>query len=264
MSTIARTAKIGLTIRDATLVDGIDLSVRSGEAVAIVGPNGAGKSTLLRLMSGDLRPTGGRMSLKERDLASYAPRDLAMHRAVLSQHVNVSFPFTVEEIVTMGAVDAGLATARPIVAAMLGELDLLPFRDREMTTLSGGEQQRAHFARVLVQLHVGEAAHGPALLLLDEPTSSLDMRHQIDLVEIAKRRARAGTAVVAVLHDLNLATRFADRIVMLHHGRVVADGRPADVVTRAMLRQVFEIDAELGHADDGAPFLLPQRITAVP
>ena len=262
MSAIARTDTIALTIRGATLVDGIDLSVKSGEAVAIVGPNGAGKSTLLRLMSGDLKPTSGRMHLKDRDLSSFTPRALAMHRAVLSQHVNVSFPFTVDEIVTMGAGEASLAAARPIVTAMLHELDLMPFRDRELTTLSGGEQQRAHFARVLVQLHFGEAAHGPALLLLDEPTSSLDMRHQIDLVEIARRRARAGTAVVAVLHDLNLATRFADRIVVLQRGRLVADGRPADVVTRAMLREVFEIDAELGHGDDGAPFVLPQRMAA--
>ena len=262
MSVIARTNDVALTIRGATLVDGIDLSINKGEAVAIVGPNGAGKSTLLRLMSGDLKPTRGHMHLKARDLASYAPRDLAMHRAVLSQHVNVSFPFTVQEIVTMGAGEASLAAARPVVEAMLHELDLMPFRDRELTTLSGGEQQRAHFARVLVQLHVGEATHGPALLLLDEPTSSLDMRHQIDLIEIAKRRARNGTAVVAVLHDLNLATRFADRIVVLQQGRVVADGKPAAVVTDAMLRDVFEIDASLGHDDDGSPYLLPQRMAA--
>ncbi len=263
MSVIAQTRDIALTIRGAALVDGVDLAVGGGETVAIVGPNGAGKSTLLRLMSGDLAPTRGQMFLKSRDLASYSPRDLARRRAMLSQHVSVSFPFTVEEIVAMGAGDVRVAAARPVVGAMIDELGLAPFRDRDLTTLSGGEQQRAHFARILVQLHFGEAAHGPALLLLDEPTSSLDMRHQIDLVEIARRRARSGTAVVAVLHDLNLAMRFADRIVVLRSGRMVADGKPADVVTDDMLRTVFEIDAHLGRADDGAPYLLPQRIAAL-
>jgi iron complex transport system ATP-binding protein len=129
-----------------------------------------------------------------------------------------------------------------------------------MPTLSGGEQQRAHFARVLVQLACGEARHGPGVLLLDEPTSSLDLRHQIDLVEAARRRARNGTAVIAILHDLNLAMRFADRIVLLHHGRLVIDGSPVDTITTERIREIFDVDATVERTGHGVPFLLPQTM----
>ena len=129
--------------------------------------------------------------------------------------------------------------------------------------LSGGEQQRAHFARVLVQLACGEALHGPGLLLLDEPTSSLDMRHQIDLVETAKQRARNGTAVIAVLHDLNLAMRFADRIVLLHRGKLAIDGGRTDAITAETIRRIFEVDVTVEYTDHGVPFLLPQTMRPV-
>jgi iron complex transport system ATP-binding protein len=244
----------------ATLVDAIDLSVRQGEMVAIVGPNGAGKSTLLRLLSGDLRPTRGEVRLRQRNIRAYNPRELALHRAMLSQHIHVSFPFSVEEIVLMGAGDRGRRDAEPLMEAALHEVGLEGFRDRSMPTLSGGEQQRAHFARVLVQLACGEALNGPGLLMLDEPTSSLDLRHQIDLIETAQRRASRGTAVIAILHDLNLAIRFADRIVALHDGRIAADGSRNDVVTSDTIRKIFEIDVAVQRTDGGVPYLLPQSM----
>jgi iron complex transport system ATP-binding protein len=260
MTALLEAQSLSLAIGGATLVDAIDLRIAAGEMVAIVGPNGAGKSTLLRMLSGDLRPTGGRIRLKQRDIAAYPPRLLARHRAMLSQHVNVSFPFTVEEIVHMGAGDAGRAAAQQLVDAALADVGLANFADRKLPTLSGGEQQRAHFARVLVQLACGEARHGPGLLLLDEPTSSLDMRHQIDLVESARRRAQSGTAVVAVLHDLNLAMRFAGRIVLLHRGKLAVDGGRADAITAETIRRIFEVDVRIDHTDDGVPFLLPQTM----
>jgi len=251
---------ISMVVGGATLVDGIDLKIAAGEMVAIVGPNGAGKSTLLRMLSGDLRPTRGQIKLKQRDISSYPPRLLAYHRTMLSQHVNVTFPFTVEEIVHMGAGDAGRAAAQRLVDAALDEVGLAPFSQRQLPTLSGGEQQRAHFARVLVQLACGEAQHGPGLLLLDEPTSSLDMRHQIDLVETARRRAQNGTAVIAVLHDLNLAMRFADRIVLLHRGKLAVDGGRTDAITAETIRRIFEVDVTIDYTDGGVPFLLPQTM----
>jgi iron complex transport system ATP-binding protein len=248
-----------MTIRHATLLDKVSLRLYGGETVAIVGPNGAGKSTLLRLLSGDLRATSGNVRLKGRDLASYGSRDLANHRVMLSQHVSVSFPFTVEEIVAMGAGDRPRAVSQPLVDAAIAELQLEPFRHRELPTLSGGEQQRAHFARVLVQLACGEAAFGPGVLLLDEPTSSLDLRYQINLVETAKRRARSGTAVVAVLHDLNLAVRFADRIIVLRKGSIAADGTPADTITDRMIADVFDVETSIG-TESGKPYVLLQRM----
>ncbi|MBR1133392.1 heme ABC transporter ATP-binding protein [Bradyrhizobium iriomotense] len=247
----------------ATLLDGVGLTVAAGEMVAIIGPNGAGKSTLLRLLSGDLRPSQGEVRLKQRDIGSFTPRELAARRAMLSQHINVTFPFTVEEIVLMGAGERSPRDAAPLVDAALDEVGLAHFRERQLPTLSGGEQQRAHFARVLVQLACGEAELGPGLLLLDEPTSSLDLRHQIDLVEAARRRAGSGTAVIAILHDLNLAIRFADRLVVLSGGRLVADGPRTEVVTRERIRDIFEIDAVV-HQADGVPYVLPQPMRAAP
>jgi iron complex transport system ATP-binding protein len=260
MTAVLDAKSVSMVIGGATLVDAIDLRIDGGEMVAIVGPNGAGKSTLLRLLSGELRPTRGKVQLKQRDLHSYAPRQLALHRAMLSQHVSVTFPFTVEEIVQMGAGDSGRAAAQRLVDAALHEVGLNDFRHRKLPTLSGGEQQRAHFARVLVQLACGEAVHGPGLLLLDEPTSSLDLRHQIDLVETARQRARHGTAVIAILHDLNLAMRFADRIILLHQGRLAIDGGPRETMTAEVIKRTFEVDVTIQYTDSGIPFLLPQTM----
>jgi iron complex transport system ATP-binding protein len=260
MTAILEAQSISMIVGGATLVDGIDLRIEAGEMVAIVGPNGAGKSTLLRMLSGDLRPTRGQIKLKQREIHSYPPRLLAHHRTMLSQHINVTFPFTVEEIVHMGAGDTGHATAQTLVDAALGEVGLAHFNHRQLPTLSGGEQQRAHFARVLVQLACGEQQHGPGLLLLDEPTSSLDMRHQIDLVETARRRAENGTAVIAVLHDLNLAMRFADRIVLLHRGKLAVDGGRTDAITAETIRRIFEVDVTIDYTENGIPFLLPQTM----
>ncbi len=251
--------KIAVRIGHATLLDDINVVLRGGETVAIVGPNGAGKSTLLRALSGNQRCSTGEIYLKGRTLASFAPRELAQHRAVLSQHINVSFPFTVEDIVAMGTGERSRAAAQPLIDTAIGELGLDALRYRELPTLSGGEQQRAHFARVLVQLSCGEQEYGPGVMLLDEPTSSLDLRHQIGLLEIARRRAREGFAVIAVLHDLNLAIRFADRLIVLSGGHLHADGRTTDTITADLIRDVFKVETAVG-SDNGSPFVLPQRM----
>jgi len=263
VSVTLKARAVSMTVGSARLVDGVDLEISGGEMIAIVGPNGAGKSTLLRMLSGDLRPTGGSVALHQRDIAAWLPRELALRRAMLSQHVHVTFPFTVEEIVEMGTGGRSRAASRAMVDVALHEVGLERFRDRQLPTLSGGEQQRAHFARVLVQLACGEAMHGPGLLLLDEPTSSLDLRHQIDLVESSRRRAQGGTAVVAILHDLNLAMRFADRIVLLHRGRLAAIGDRRTIITSERIRELFEVDVAIRHTDDGVPYLLPQTMQPV-
>ncbi|QOZ66268.1 heme ABC transporter ATP-binding protein [Bradyrhizobium arachidis] len=263
MSAVIEARSLSKRTGRATLLDNVGLTVTAGEMVAIIGPNGAGKSTLLRLLSGDLRPSAGEVLMKQRDISSYTPRELAGRRAMLSQHINVTFPFAVEEIVLMGAGERSAREAGALVDAALDEVGLAHFRDRQLPTLSGGEQQRAHFARVLVQLACGEAEHGPGLLLLDEPTSSLDLRHQIDLVEAARRRAAGGTAVIAILHDLNLAIRFADRLIVLNGGRLAADGLRSEIVTREIIHDIFEIDAVVRRDDDGVPYVLPQSMRAI-
>jgi iron complex transport system ATP-binding protein len=265
MITVISAENITVRIGGKALLDGVSLTVATGETVALVGPNGAGKSTLTRVIAGELAPSGGSVTLKGKPLAGYAPRELAQHRAVLSQSTTVAFPFTVGEVVRMGAGDRGGRHVDDLADQALADVDLAAFRDRIITTLSGGEQQRAHFARVLVQLAVGEDAHGPGVLLLDEPTASLDLRHQLDLLEAVRRCAARGVAVVAILHDLNLATLAADRIVVLDGGRVAAEGPPATTITDELLVRVFKVAASVGQAPPpGTPFVLPHTMSAAP
>ncbi len=251
---------ISLRVREKALLDGISLSVAGGETVALVGANGAGKSTLLRSLSGELRPQAGTIRLKGLDLVSYGPRELAAHRAVMSQNVAISFPFTVREVVRMGAGDRGAAAVDRYVDAALAAVELRDFADRIIVTLSGGEQQRAHFARAMVQARCAEAEYGPGLLLLDEPTEGLDVRHQLELLSLLRECAAGGAAVIAVLHDLNLATLFASRIVMLQNGAVIADGSVSETITDDLLTRVFNIRTKVGAVPSGVPFLLPHAI----
>lgn len=242
------------------LLDGVSFKVTQGETVAVIGPNGAGKSTLLRAMSGEIAPTDGAILLKGRAPQAWQPRELALRRAVLSQHVTVTFPFTVLEIVRMGAGDRRGKAIDAMAEAALAAVDLTGFHDRIIGTLSGGEQQRVHFARVMVQLACGEEAHGPGILMLDEPTASLDLRHQLDLVSVAKQCSARGTTVIAIVHDLNLAALVADRIIVLGNGRLAADGAPADTINDGTVSRVFGVSSAVGLMPQaGAPFVLPHR-----
>jgi iron complex transport system ATP-binding protein len=264
MTPVIAASAVSYRVGAKTLLDDVSLTVAEGSFVALVGPNGAGKSTLLRTLAGELKPHAGSVELKGRALAGYTPRDLALHRAVLSQSTHVAFPFTVGEVVRMGAGDRHGRAIDDLAERALADVGLAAFRDRVITTLSGGEQQRAHFARVLVQLASGEAAHGPGLLLLDEPTASLDLRHQLDMLEAVGRCARRGVAVVAILHDLNLATLAADRIVVLEDGRIAADGAPVETVTDALLARVFKVASAVSRLPpDGVPFVLPHGMTTL-
>jgi iron complex transport system ATP-binding protein len=253
-----QTENLSVQVGAKALLDGVSLAVAPGESLALVGPNGAGKSTLLRALSGEIAPSAGRVTLKGREPRSYRPSELARQRAVLAQQVSVAFPFSVEEIVRMGAGKAsGLAVERLIDAA-LEEVDLAPLRQRIIGTLSGGEQQRAHFARILVQLRVGESSSGPGILMLDEPTSSLDLCHQLDLLKVIAACNANGTAIVITLHDLNLATLAARRVVVLDHGRVNRDGTVEDTLTEEVLRDVFNVEGVVNRVPAaGQPFILP-------
>lgn len=258
MNTALETSGLSVRIGSKALLDGVSLSITPGESVALVGPNGAGKSTLLRALSGDITPSSGTVLLKGRDPHSYGPRVLALHRAVLSQHVNVAFPFSVTEVVRMGAGDSAGPAVDNLTEAALAEVDLLGLRDRIINTLSGGEQQRAHLARVLVQLQTGEAEHGPGILLLDEPTAALDLCHQLDLLRIIQRYSAKGTTIITIMHDLNLATLFAGRIIVLHNGKLAGDGTPAEAVSDELLQRVFGVSGAVNAVPQaGLPFVLP-------
>jgi len=249
------------------LVQDIDLEIGAGRVTVLIGPNGAGKSTLIRLLSGEVKPSAGTVSLDGRPLAAFSPRELAMRRAVLGQANETTFGFSVADLagLSLRLLPTRLIRAErtALIARALDRVGLTAFADRSIVHLSGGEKQRAHLARVLVQLWASEALHGPGLLLLDEPIAAQDLAHQLELLQVARRHAQAGGTVVLVLHDLNWAAGVADRILALRQGRIHADGPPPAVLTRALLAEVFDIDLEPGAVPaPGEPFILPQLARA--
>lgn len=258
MTAAIETRALGVRIGAKALLDNISVSIAPGETVALVGPNGAGKSTLLRTLSGEIAASAGSVTLKGHDPRTMRPGVLALHRAVLAQHVTVAFPFSVADVVRMGAGERRSVATEALVDAALAEVDLSELRERTIGTLSGGEQQRVHLARVLVQLACGEAEHGPGILLLDEPTAALDLCHQLDLLAIIKRRNTRGTTIVTIIHDLNLAILFAERILLLNRGSIAADGTPNETITDALLEDVFGVVSAAGRIPPAElPFVLP-------
>ena len=252
------TTNLSYRVGSKSLLQGVSLTARPGEVLAVVGANGAGKSTLLKLLSGDFAPSDGEVLLEGKSLSEWPPAALARHRAVLMQQHTLALAFQVQELVLLGRYPhfGGQPTAHDhaVVAAALDLVGLRHLAGREYPTLSGGEQQRAQLARVLAQ--VWEAENG--WLLLDEPLTGLDLRHQHQTLAIARQLVGRGFGVIAVLHDLNLAAQYADQVLLLHHGRAVASGTPAEVLTPDYVRLGFGIEVELlTHPRLGCPLVVP-------
>jgi len=254
---VAELRGVTLTIDGRTLLSEVDIAVRPGELVALIGPNGAGKSTALSVLAGDVTPDSGTVTIDDRPVARIRVQELGRLRSVLLQQKGVSFSYPVRDVVAMGrmpwasaAGDAGDDEA--IVADALARTDTTHLADRDVTTLSGGELARVSLARVLAQRC--------SIVLLDEPTDALDIGHQEQVLALAAGLAADGAAVLAVLHDLNLAAAYADRIVLLADGAVVADGSPRDVLTGERLSAVYGHPVEtIDHPFTGALLVLPVR-----
>ena len=251
--------RVGLRLGAATVLDDVSLEIRYGEVLALVGPNGAGKSSLLSVLTRDRVPTAGAVALDGRPLAAWSARDLSRARAVLLQANAVAFPFTARQVVEMGrtpwtGTDRADADGQLIDDAF-ARTDVGHLRDRTYPSLSGGEQARVSLARVLAQ--------DTPVVLLDEPTAALDLRHQEDVMTLARELAGAGRAVVVVLHDLSLAAAYADRVAMLARGRLVAHGEPAAVLSVERVGAVYDIAVRvIADPDTGRPVILPRRRTA--
>ncbi len=247
---------VGVDLDGVTVLDGVSLEVRPGEVLCLVGPNGAGKSTLLGVLSGERRPARGTVTVGERDLGSIRPSALARLRSVLTQENAVSFPFRVVEVVAMGRAPwARTVEGRDDVRAVTDAMDAADIRHlatRRYTALSGGERARVSLARVLAQ--------GAGTVFLDEPTASLDLRHQEEVMRIARDLAAEGRAVVVVLHDLSLASAYADRLALIAQGRLEAIGSPAEVLTEERIERVYGLRVEL-HLVGGRPVVVPARGT---
>jgi len=238
------------------VLDSVDLDVRRGEVLALVGPNGAGKSTLLSVLAGDIAPDAGTVRLEGRALGEWRLREMSRERSVLTQEHRISFPFPAVDVVRMGRAPwRGCAEEDDddrVVAEAMAIADIEHLAGQSFGLLSGGEKGRTSFARVLAQR--------TGVLLLDEPTAALDIGHQESVLAQARSQAAAGAAVVVVLHDLSLAAAWSDRVALLHHGRVAAEGAPADVFTAPLLSLVYDhpIDV-LTHPGTGDLLVLADR-----
>ncbi|NDL57778.1 heme ABC transporter ATP-binding protein [Phytoactinopolyspora sp. XMNu-373] len=247
---------VGVRFGGVPILREVSLEVYTGEVVALVGPNGAGKSTLLSVLTGDVIPDEGTAELFGRVVQHWTPTESGMRRSVLLQQITLSFPFTVAEVVAMGRAPwSGTSLEDDDEKAVLEAMaatDVESFATRRFGSLSGGERARVALARVLAQR--------TQVILLDEPTAALDLHHQELVLEVARDRAAAGDAVVVVLHDLNLAAAYADRVAVLSQGRMAAQGRPGDVFSSELLSDVYKHDVEvLEHPDAATPIILPRR-----
>lgn len=242
--------------RRLPVVDGVSLSLGAGELLGIIGPNGSGKSTLLRLLSGVLRAASGAVHVHGRPLPDLSPRERSRAIAVVPQDTQVEFPFSVTEVVLMGRSphlrgfalegDRDMAVARRAMQRT-GVLDLA---HRSIHELSGGERQRVVLARALAQQ--------AGILLLDEPAAFLDIRHEVEIYDLLREVQAEGTSILTVLHDLNLAALYCDRVALLKAGRLVRVGTPAEVITYATLTEVYETEVYVDVNDvTGAVNVLP-------
>jgi len=254
---ILETRNITVDYGTRRAVTDISLSTNPGEVIAIIGPNGAGKSTLLRALNGSVAPAGGEVLLDGKPLRSYARRVIARHIAVVAQEAELRFPVTVMEFVIGGRYAWSSAWGWEseqdveVARAILRETELDEFEARLMNEMSGGERQRAVLARAL--------ATEAKIFLLDEPTANLDLAHQATMLRLVRRRCDGReSAAVVVTHDVNLAAEFADRVMLLKDGRMIATGASREVLTPELLRKVFDLQVLVdAHPITGAPRITP-------
>lgn len=242
-------SNLSVSLDKAPILRDVSFEIARGESVGLVGPNGSGKSTLMRSIAG-LLPYEGEVHLGQREMRRWKARELAQRLAFLRQNTSVEFDFTVEQFVLLGRtphrgwLESYRQEDRVITHEALRRVELEHLADRSVLTLSGGELQRAFLAQALVQ----EAG----LLLLDEPTAHLDVHHRFEFLEIVQQLAQAGRTVITAFHDLETASRFTDRLLVLERGRLVGDGAPIDVLTEDLLAGVFRMRADVRSAPDDA------------
>lgn len=246
--------KLGYETGGRALLRDITFTLQPGEVIGVIGPNGAGKSTLLKLLSGDLVPTQGSITLGDSPLASYSVQELSKRRAVLPQQSVLQFAFTGRQVVEMGRSPHRGEVSRRRDAVMVGNAmkrtETISLANRVFPTLSGGEQSRISLARVLTQ--------ETPLLLLDEPTATLDLRHQGLVMETARELAKTGAAVLAILHDLNLAAAYTDRLAVLCNGELRAFDAPWAVLTAELLSEIYRCPiAVCPHPIKSCPLVMP-------
>ena len=241
-----RTDALHAMLGGTEILHGLDFTAGDRSLVGVIGPNGSGKSTLLKCIYRVLKPSDGAVFVDGQPLSEYRVRDSAKKIAVLAQHNFYNFEFTVQDVVLMGraphkrALERDSAADFKIVHEAMERVGVAPLRDRLFSTLSGGEQQRVLLARALAQQ--------TPCLILDEPTNHLDIKYQLELLDLVRSLDRT---VIAAIHDLNIAAMYCDTIFVMQSGRIVAAGAPRDVLTRSLIRSVYEVDADVFTDSDG-------------
>jgi iron complex transport system ATP-binding protein len=252
---------INFRISSSLALSGISFDVNVGEMVAILGANGAGKSTLLKIITGSVKMHSGNVLINKLPITYWTTKELSKFAAVMQQQNQLQLPFSVFEVVMMGRYPHFQRKETyediEIVNSVLVKTGIQKLKERNYLTLSGGEQQRVHLARVLAQIS-GVKKEEPRYLFMDEPSNNLDIRHQHSVLNIAKEFAREGNCVLTVLHDLNLALQYADKIVLLKNGAMRGFGTCADVMTDASISDVYDLPLSIFHPPTGLhPMVMP-------
>ncbi|GAB3228228.1 heme ABC transporter ATP-binding protein [Algoriphagus aestuariicola] len=236
-------SRVHFCIRQRPIVDEVSLELNPGEILAVLGPNGAGKSTFFKILSGEIRCKHGAIGYNGHDIHTLKSRELAEVRAVMPQHTQVNFPFTVQEVVELGLISTKAKNPTRLIAEVLEATNTSHLKDQVFNTLSGGEKQRVQLARVLVQ--IWEAKPFPRYLLLDEPTSSLDIAQQHAVLKILEALKSRNIGILVILHELNLAAQYADKIALLKDGLLAKSGTVKEVLDEEILAQVFDHPIQL-------------------
>ena len=238
-----KSESMSLEIDGGEIVNDINIEVFPGKVLALIGPNGAGKSTILKILSGDIKPTSGVIKYNDINISNIPFVDRAHIRGVMSQSQTIAFDFSVLEIIEMGWLhsdhDYYTSFYPDVLKQIIEDCELQHLVDRKFNTLSGGEQKRVHFARVLLQLWIPEGDIHPRFMLLDEPLANLDIYHELKMLEIIKKRLSKNIGVLLILHDLNTASKFADNIVLMKNGTMVKNGSTIEVLTESILSETY-------------------------
>ena len=236
---------VSLKLDNRQILKDVSLEINEGEIVSVIGPNGAGKSTLLNVLTGDISPDSGDIIYDNKQLNKISIQERAFTRSVMSQMQTLVFNFNVKDVVEMGWLQRGnsdfSSNFTMAFEAVTTECNVHNLVHRKFNSLSGGEQRRVHFARTLLQLWRPSQSNDPRYLLLDEPTANLDLSSEMLLMNILKARASSNIGILIILHDLNLASHFADKIAIMKDGEIKAFGKPEEIMTDDFLTSIYEV-----------------------
>ena len=236
---------VSLKLDNRQILKDVSLEINEGDIVSVIGPNGAGKSTLLNVLTGDISPDSGDIIYDNKQLNKISIQERAFTRSVMSQMQTLVFNFNVKDVVEMGWLQRGnsdfSSNFTMAFEAVTSECNVHNLVHRKFNSLSGGEQRRVHFARTLLQLWRPSQSNDPRYLLLDEPTANLDLSSEMLLMNILKARASSNVGILVILHDLNLASHFADKIAIMKDGEIKAFGKPEEIMTDDFLTSIYEV-----------------------